>query len=285
MNVIIPFFNYCRYPNKVQIANETINQIKDEFGLRRLIIIELVYGLHKFQLTPVVGTYLIKVRTQKPLFHKENLINLAIERLTKIDPNWEYVAWIDCDLEMESLRYLEDAVDFLSMSGPRVCQLFSKAFEEQDNCRSHTDSFAKNVLGHPGYAWSCNRLAYNAMGGLFDKFIVGSGDHVMTLCFAQDLEKLDRYLNGFKLSIKMQSLIYDFYYKCKDFKMGYVNNCISHKYHGNKMNRRYFSRLRIIEGLDPDLIIKEENGVYKLNALESVQQQVINYFVARKEDE
>jgi hypothetical protein len=37
-------------------------------------------------------------------------------------------------------------------------------------------------MWHPGYAWACTRKAYERMGGLYDKAILGSGDNIMSLC-------------------------------------------------------------------------------------------------------
>ena len=38
------------------------------------------------------------VRTNAELWHKENMIMLGIQHLTKIRPKWKYVAWVDADV-------------------------------------------------------------------------------------------------------------------------------------------------------------------------------------------
>ena len=32
---------------------------------------------------------------------------------------------------------------------------------------------------HPGFAWACNRVTYDKIGGLYQEGILGAGDNIM----------------------------------------------------------------------------------------------------------
>ena len=60
------------------------------------------------------------------MWHKENLINLAVERLLPSD--WKAVAWVDAEVEIESPTFALDTLKILN--GHRdIVQLFSHGLD------------------------------------------------------------------------------------------------------------------------------------------------------------
>lgn len=96
---------------------------------------------------------------------------------------------------------------------------------------------------HPGYAWAMRREAFDAMGGLLEFSILGSGD----VHFAFGL------LNRIEETIPL-GMSEDYRYLAKLWgqrlaqianngsKVGYVPINIYHFWHGNRVDRGYFDR-------------------------------------------
>src|SRR6266496_395544 len=93
--VITPVFNSPRYRTRwkhylnfekhVLQSGAILFTIEASFGEREEVFVEVVSERHT----------IIHVRTKHEIWIKENLINLAIQRLPA---DWKYVAWIDGDI-------------------------------------------------------------------------------------------------------------------------------------------------------------------------------------------
>eukprot|EP01038_Epipyxis_sp_PR26KG_P004354 gene4354-6161_t len=83
----------------------------------------------------------LQLRTIDPVWHKESMINVAVEYL--LPYNWKAFAWIDADIEFENVNWAEDTLKLLN-----------------------------------GYAWAISRNAYEKMGELIDTCILGSGERL-----------------------------------------------------------------------------------------------------------
>src|SRR5215475_13160130 len=88
-------------------------EFKDRFlsDGANLYTIELAFENQDFAVTQEGCPHHFQVRSRHLLWHKENLINVALKRLP---PNWKYVAWVDADIAFarkdwvaETLRQLE----------------------------------------------------------------------------------------------------------------------------------------------------------------------------------
>ncbi len=96
---------------------------------------------------------------------------------------------------------------------------------------------------HPGYAWAMRRTTFEAMGGLLDFSILGSGDIHFAYALINRIEET--------IPINMNE---DYRYLAKIWGqrvaqlsgngtlVGYVPVNIWHYWHGNRVNRGYFER-------------------------------------------
>lgn len=253
------------------------------------------------------------VRTNAELWHKENLINLGIQHLTKIRPKWKYVAWIDADvifqrrdIIMETAQQLQhyDIVQMFSHvvdMGPEyqpIKQFNGFMWSYMNNDRfppmgpgtGGYYAYDKKAFWHCGYAWAATRDAMERIS-LFDKGILGAGDHHMALaligCAAKSLPaKVSPGYRDSVLSWEAQAL-----HEIKK-NVGYVPGLITHNWHGNKKNRKYVERWDILvkNKFDPvkDLI-RDNQGMYRLNMAHGersirLRDDIRQYFRARDED-
>lgn len=234
-------------------------------------------------------------KTPSRIWIKENLVNLAVNRL----PNsWKYTSWIDADLTFLNQNWVRDTIHELQTAD--VVQLWRSAVNlgAQGETLKVDTSFAymfissgtpwvptdKYGFWHPGYAWACTRKAYDQMGGLVDWAILGSGDRHMAMALAG---LADKSCPG-NIHPNYMVLLDDFQKKMKNFKTSYVDGTIVHHWHGSFANRRYKERWEILtkNQFDPFVDIgMEEDGTVRLTKdgkrFEALLEE---YFTGRKED-
>lgn len=248
LNVIIVISNPCLYAKRYKLANEFKKRMEDEPDVN-LYIVELTYNDQKYYITEENNKKHLRLNTKIPLWHKENMINIGIRKL--LPSKWKAVAWIDADVEFESVTWASDTLKILN-GCKDIVQLYSHCVDMDKNQLSMSvfNSFGyqytkKNVYTakginywHPGFAWACTRKLYEKMGGLYEYGILGSGDHNMALSIIN---------NGIKsinenVTDNYKKTIIEFQNKIKKCRMGYVPGVIRHHFHGAKVNRKYVER-------------------------------------------
>jgi hypothetical protein len=253
LHTIMVISNPCLYQIRYKLAKEFITRMKKEDSVI-LYIVELAYGEQEFMVTEENNQNHLQLRANiPPLWHKENMINLGIEKL--LPKNWKAVAWIDADVEFDNHHWASDTLKILNGSRDFV-QLFTNCIDMDKSQQilnistsfgyQFTKGFKKHWEGygywHPGYAWACNRKAYEQVGGIFERAILGSGDNIISNCFIKNSP------NTLKKGMSNEYINYVAQYqeKFEGLKLGYVPGIIRHYFHGLKQNRRYYEREDIL---------------------------------------
>jgi hypothetical protein len=297
LHVIAVVSNPCQFARRYILAREFAKRMGKEKNCI-LYFVELAYGNQEFQVTEKGNPRHLQLRTNTaPLWHKENMVNIGVRKL--LPANWRAFAWIDADIEFENTRWAEDTLKVLN--GCRdVVQIFSHAvdMDKDKNALGIYPSFGfqyskKRAYGgiginmwHPGYAWACTRHAYETMGGLYEKSILGAGDHNMSFAFlgngvkSLNVETTEDYKNSVK----------NFQKGAEDLRLGYVPGVILHHFHGSKKNRKYMDRWRVLvdNAYSPLLhITKNKDGllVPTQSCPKKMLEQIAKYFKQRDEDE
>jgi hypothetical protein len=195
--VIAVVSNPARFSRRYQLFNEFCERLSKEENLI-LFSVELQQGSRPFQTNAN-----LKLRTNDELWFKENLINIAASHLPE---DWEYMAWIDTDLEFQNKNWVRETIEQLQTY--KIVQLFSHAIDlgcKGETLQVHIGFCYQHVNGetwkapkyggtwHPGYAWAIRRETYDKLGGLMDFPILGSADHHMSLAF---IGLVDRYIKN-----------------------------------------------------------------------------------------
>lgn len=260
----------------------------------------------------------IQLRSPAELWHKENLLNIAISRLPE---DWEYVAWIDADVTFARPDWATETVHQLQHY--HMVQMWSHAQDVSSNwdlgtgkCLSgpHQSFLCSYVNGtqfpkyladcnpggsgssgtgagrdwHSGYAWAARRSAFSDLGGLGDIALLGSADHHMAAAL---IGKVERTIHG-----QMQQSYKDYWARWQaraekyvKRNVGFVPGLLLHNWHGPKVNRRYVDRWRILvdEKYDYREDIKyDPQGVLQLTDSNRVLRDKLRaYFAQRREDE
>jgi hypothetical protein len=263
-----------------------------------LLTVELALGGRHFEVTNCGHERHIQLRGRDEIWHKENLINLGVQCLPD---SWEYVAWLDADIEFVRPDWVSEIVHQLQHY--KVLQVFRDAIDlgpEGQYLQKHNGFAWSYVTGqpkggkgygyphwHPGFGWACDRETFDDLGGLFDVGILGSGDHHMAWALAGHvLENAPSFISaGYKRSLKVWQDRASARVR-QDF--GFMPGTILHHWHGKKADRRYGDRWAILQkhGYDPDFDIQRDwQGVYQLSEKGlRMRNDIRSYFRARNED-
>ena len=297
LNVIVVISNPCLYARRYQLFNQFINRMNEDDNIR-IYVVELAYKNQKFIVTKSNNKNHLQIRSETPLWHKENMINVAVKKL--LPKNYKAFAWVDADIEFESNTWAMDTLKLLNGYND-VVQLFSHAvdMDKDESTLNVFSSFGYNFskqkrfgpgkpsdFWHPGFAWAITRKAYEKMGGIYEKGILGSGDNIMAFSF---INKCQHYTNE-KYHEDYNNSMLKFQEKAKQLRLGYVPGVIRHHYHGKKKNRYYHERTHILVNhqFSPNKDITHDSNdliIPTSNFSQDFKNDIMNYFIERKEDE
>jgi len=297
LNVIIVVSNPCLYATRYILLKEFVKRFEEEEENVNLFVVELAYKNQRFYVTDKKNKNHLQIRTDTAIWHKENMVNLGVKLL--LPSNWKAFAWIDADIEFENSSWALDTLKILN-GCKDVVQIFSHCVDmDKDGTNlnifnSFGYSFNKNKkyttkgldYWHPGYAWAMTRKAYDKIGGIYDKGVLGSGDNIMALSFINKCINMNNvnYSDGYNDSML------EFEKKAKMLRLGYTPGVIRHYYHGSKKNRNYTERWQILmkHEFSPSIhLTYGPTGILIPTAefSEEFKNDIMDYFKERKEDE
>lgn len=296
LNVIIVVSNPCLYKRRYNLLNEFVKRMENEENVR-LYIVELIYENQIFMVTDKNNKNHLQIKTSTPIWHKENMINLGVKYL--LPPDYKAFAWVDADIEFESLTWAIDTLKILNGTKD-IVQLFSHC-ADLDNDGTNLNlfngfgySYIKNKTftnkgidyWHPGYAWAITRKAYEQIGGLYDKGILGSGDNVMALSIINNAQ----FMTHTGYHPDYNTCILGYQEKANQLRLGYTPGVIRHYFHGSKENRKYTDRWQILmkHQYSPNIHINyDEIGIIVPTNVfpNKLKEDIMNYFKERKEDD
>ena len=307
LHVIAVISNPVRFERRYTLFRQFEERIKKS-GVN-LIVVETQQGDRPFQVTCSSNRNHVQLRTFDELWIKENMINIGFSRLPS---DWQYCAWIDADVEFNRPDWASETVH--ALQAYEVVQMFETAIDlgpKGESLQIHNSFVSEyikngctNPVGpghygyyspqknfwHPGFAWAIRREAFDALGGLIDFCILGSGDHSMAMGLIGLIERSTpsninkKFLNELQIWQRRAE-------KHIRRDIGYVPGTILHHFHGKKKDRRYVERWSIIRdnNFDPDDDLKRDwQGLLQLEVLtprqRRIRDQIRQYFRQRNED-
>jgi hypothetical protein len=296
--VILPYFNYCFYERRKELFIEFVKRIQHQENVR-YVVVEAYETDENPQLSreDLPGVFLhLQVETKNRIWLKENLINIGVAHLPR---SWTAMAWVDADLTFLNPQWVAETLRTLQTTAD-VVQLFETCINLGPNgeamktdkgfgymrCTSGKPYTKTHKYGfwHPGFAWACNRVAYEQMGGLIDWGILGSGDHHMALALIglADISHPGNIHPNYAKRLKA------FEKRVAGLRLGYVSGVIHHHWHGRLADRRYRERWDILtqNKYDPETDIYKTSGAVIQLTLTGLrlQPEIHEYFIGRQED-
>lgn len=296
LHVIAVISNPALFARRYILTKQFLRRMEEDENII-IYVVELAYKNQNYYITDSKNPKHLQLRTETPLWHKENMINIAVKKL--LPSSWKAMAWIDADIEFENTTWSIDTLKILN-GYKDIVQIFSHAIDmdtDESAMKIFTgfgyqyekrQSYNKNSQNfwHPGYGWAITRAAYDRIGGLYEHAILGSGDNIMSLSLINNgLKAINEFsTDEYKNSIK------EYQQKIRTLRLGYVPGVIRHYYHGSKKNRQYNDRWKILtdNGYDPvKHITYDKNGLIlpTIHAPIDMLEQINKYFYERNEDE
>ena len=313
--------NYNRYLSRYRLYRSFKSHVEASGAM--LYTIECQLGTRPFEVTSPEDLTNIQVRTTDEMWHKENLMNLAMAHLP---PEARYIAFIDADFSfirgdwahetVQQLQHFQAVQMFSSVGylGPDESQMGT-------NRRGFVEAWSRGIplrvgnktvvggsffhpnksqaaltqyggdFGPPGGAWAFRRSALDALGGLLDYSILGSSDYFMALGLVGCMQY--RIPAGYSASFKRKLLSWqDNAERTLRRNIGVVPGTVYHHFHGNFKLRQYSTREQILirNRFDPEQDLRRNtHGVYELVDDGTprhcqLRNDVRSYFRVRNED-
>lgn len=297
LDVVAVVSNPVEYGSRYKLFNEFCTRMRKEPQVR-LFTVEIQH-----RNKPFATDANLKLRTEDEIWHKENMINIAVHNLPS---KWEYFAWIDADIEFQRPDWVNETLRQLQHYD--IVQLFSHAVdlgpsgEMVDTHIGFCYNWVQNLLGddapkfqtqpykkfhHTGYAFAMKRSMYDKLGGLLEFPILGAADHHM--CKAWIGKVTESFPSNINENYKQLCLNYqDRCTRHLKYNISYVPGTIFHYWHGKKANRKYHERWQILirNEFDPLMDIKKDsNNLWMLEGNKiQLRDDLRSYFRVRNED-
>jgi hypothetical protein len=259
-----------------------------------LYTVELVTGDREFNVTRRSEEHDIQLRSDCAIWHKENLINIALKRLPV---RYDLVAWLDADIAFARPDWASATKETLERHS--FVQMFSHVLDLGPRFEplEVREGFVYRYLaghdhrgtgmGQTGYAWAARRDVLEAVGGLLETSILGSNDYFMAHALFGTLTPEMTRMPG---SNYAASLL-EWQQRCERFvggDVGYVDTTILHYWHGSRKERGYENRWRILVNnqFDPLVDLKRNaSGLLELaGGKRALRDAIHDYFRSRNED-
>lgn len=298
LHVVTMISNPVRYKSRYRLYKQ-FAEYMNRSGVIHFHTVEIQNGERAFAVTDKDNPYHIQLRTEDELWHKENAINLCMNRFTPKFPEWKYMAWIDADVEFQRPDWIDECLHQLQVN--HWIQMFRQAIDMGPSGEAmyihngyiysywHDLPKSDGVYSkwHSGYAWAATREALNGVGGLVDRTILGSADYIMASCLVgrgAEMTKRHYHPNYKHMILSWQDRA-ERYVK-RD--VGYMDGILLHYFHGKKKDRKYSEREQILvkEQYDPYKDIYHDwQGLYRLEDDRiKLRDDIKKYFRHRNED-
>lgn len=267
-----------------------------------LYTIELASAGQDFRVTDKADPYSIQIRSEHEIWYKENLVNIALERLPR---RWDLVAWLDADIlfvrpdwvsatkeklnQCAFVQMFSHVLDLGSHYEPLGIQegfVFQYLAGDERPSGSRQD-ITKKSIGQTGYAWAARREVLEEMGGLIETSILGSNDYFMAqaLVGAVTPEMTRMPDSNYATSLMEWQRRWE---KLTHHNIGYVETTILHYWHGRRKDRGYDNRWRIlVENQFDPLVDLKKNAAGLLEFTDrnaALREAIRDYFRSRNED-
>jgi hypothetical protein len=137
-----------------------------------------------------------------------------------------------------------------------------------------------DLHGHVGFAWGIRREILVACGGLYDRALVGGGDHVMAhaimtpptgchMCISKS------HVDSAEIAI-IQNWSRTFHTKCER-KLGYCEGDVYHDWHGDLTDRRYYERIKDFSPFVKFIDTKDQHGLYLVTPTNTKRNEIMKY--------
>ncbi len=282
MAVVTCFFNPTGSNHRVH----NYHRFRERFKAcgRPLLTVELAFGNDPWMLAPSDDHPVLQLRTASPMWQKERLLNIGIQRLR--EQGYRQVVWLDADVVFEEAETWPWFVAAALREAP-VCQVFRAVQVEQGSKRKSVPGLSavrfwqelgawldqnprgpsRNRLlgalnGYSGFGWAARMDLFETVS-LYDRAIVGGADKLIFAATFRDqpdwtsqIDKLMR--SNFEACgacghhNQAAAFIADYHAWARQWstavggQLAYADTTVHSLFHGEHQNRHYRLRRDIL---------------------------------------
>lgn len=298
--VVSTFFDSEGYESKLRALRAYLRSMEAS-GIP-MVLVEGAFGKRQFLLPE--SDHILRVRCPSVMWQKERLLNVGIEHLP---PSCRKVAWLDADIFFENPRWAVETsalLDKVPVVQPFDTALWLPKGTTRFRGRGIAWSgFAKVAQvhpglflsgdfdrhGHSGYAWAARRELLEKHG-LYDRSVVGSGDHLMAHAMVGDFSS-PCVTNSVGAANPFRDSLHTWakpFYQDVRSRVGYVQGALLHRWHGDRKKRRYYKRMvgMLARGYSPerDVTIAPSGALEWTPHGAALGRWMKDYFTGRQED-
>jgi len=324
LHVACMYSNPQRWPVRRELMNDFRKRMEASPNVA-LYVGEVAFGDRPFEVTNSANPRDFQFRSPHELWLKENVLNLVVQRMPASAQYMAYldgdIQMSRYDWALEAIHQLQHYgavqlfhqfidVDYrhrpycvtnsfaYSYTHSITPEIFQDPAVAGRGARGNVNSYLlqergadrqevieKQWWGATGLGWAFRRSTWDEMGGLFDQAILGSADWIMAYGMAGLADGLDHihkcapYYQAVKRWQQGARAI--------QANIGFLDNTITHFWHGPKGNRFYRERERILtdNAFDPYIDLKRDwQGLWQLTGNKPrLRDDLRHYFRARNE--
>lgn len=324
LHVAVAYSNPYRWNSRRRLMHDFKHHLEHTQNVK-LHIGELAYGDRPFEVTTEKD---VQLRSLAALFHKENILNEVVKRSFPADWKYGAYIDADFvftrhDWALEAIHQLQHHPfvqlfsTYANMNADHEPKGLRKSFAATYVANGHQlppnvnqsgwagldkpaipygDAVLNAVapvpqwipVGATGGAWSFTREAFETVGGLMDRCILGHADWFMAFGL---VSQPARAMRDERYHPNYVHFIQSWQEKATALKqnIGYVEQFAVHHFHGAMKNRGYESRDQILVKyqFDPTADLRVNwQGIYELTGNKpGLRDAVHRYFLSRNEDD
>jgi hypothetical protein len=271
--IIVPQFTPCDY----QRPRDNFLRFREAIGQPFVHMLAATYLTRTFRETKD-----IIAGDKNCMWQKEALINEGIRQLPS---EFDAVCWIDGDLLFQNPDWY--AQTCAKLEQVPVVQMFEKITYLDRDDNALFGGYGSAACGDrlrwkvPGGAIACRREILD--DGIYDRHVLGCGDDIFMSACTGTLERCCRRFNP---ALTRDVLAWGDSFG--QHEVGFVPGEVHHLWHGDKENRQYADRHRILaeHDFDPATDVRVgDNGLLEWSSDKpALHAAVREFFAARKED-
>jgi hypothetical protein len=279
--VVTTVSNPMRYRVRYELYRQFEKHMQESGA--KLITVEMAFGGREFEVTSASNPDHVQVRGDDVLWYKENLTNIGFQHMPAdwkyaawIDADAKFVRedWVQETLHQLQHHHVVQMWSHLQDIGPNFepiptiaqnswgynwvngkppIKMADVKVMQKTGVYPYPGTYQykgvqkvnKGWYGPPGLAWAIRREAFDALGGLIDWAIVGSGDAYMAAALIGGVQYWLRkdYSPEFNRRFLLWQNLAERHIR-RD--IGVVDGLVLHYWHGPKKNRQYIDRNTIM---------------------------------------
>jgi hypothetical protein len=226
----------------------------------------------------------IHYKSTHAMFHKEQLCHILEKHVS-----WWYskVLFLDADILFEDPNWytnVSNKLNLFQVVHPfESCKWLDLSYKntvcERRSVVTQKNEKKYDSTYHPGFAWAFQRRWFHK-NGFFRYAITGSGDTLSAAAW------LNQDLGTYNVQEALRPAYNDYIKKIERPLIDYIPGTVWHLYHGERKNRKYVDRHKILEGTDIRNDLKKSFwGIFSFKKPECrMHQKLKKYFIERSDD-